>query len=105
MGAKEDAGAGGAAALCSPAVLWHDAYSPAIERAPRTGLWAVVDSAEPLWAESNWPADMYAAVYPYGAPRVGESLLLLSLGGLMSLLTYAGVLLSRVKYKQAYKRL
>ena len=95
---------------CAPSIIRHDSYSPAIEKDASTGLWRVDDGllalGEPLWAESNWPEQMYARIYPHGAPKVGESILLLCVGVGSGLLTYAGVLLSRKSYSSmAYKRL
>ena len=55
--------------------------------------------------ESNWPAEMYARLYPHGAPPVGESLLLLGVGALGALLTYGSVVLSKRTFKEAYKQI
>ena len=89
---------------CEPAVMLHDAYSPGIER-DASGVWRVSDATEPIWAESNWPAEMYARLYPHGAPPVGESLLLLGVGALGALLTYGSVVLSKRTFKEAYKQI
>ena len=85
--------------------MLHAAYGAGLEQDATSGAWRVADASEPLWAESNWPNLMYAKLYPYGAPRVGESLLLLGVGAAAALVTYASVYVSRARYKQAYKRL
>jgi len=90
---------------CEPAVLSHDAFSAGVERDPATGAWHVTDPSEPLWAESNWPSEMYTILYPHGKPSTAESLALLGVGLLSAILTYVGVHVSRHQYKVAYKRL
>jgi nicastrin len=61
---------------------------------------------QPLWAESNWPAQMFTRLYPYGAPNNVESFALLGVGAFSAALTYAIVRLSRHRYKtMSYKRL
>ena len=94
-----------APAPCAPAVMYHDAYPPGIEPEGDEGAWRVVDLSEPLWAESNWPDEMYSKMYPYGAPRTAEIMLLLSVGVGGAIATYIAVAVSRRSYKQAYKRL
>ena len=99
-----EASTASATAPCEPVVLTHDAFPAGIEREP-TGQWVVTDASEPLWAESNWPGEMYTILYPHGAPRTAESVGLL-VGGLVgAALTYAAVIGSRLRYKRAYKRL
>jgi hypothetical protein len=83
----------------------HDAYPAGIERDPSTGRWRVTDPDEPLWTESNWPNEMYAFLYPHGAPSTVEGLALLGVGALGALLTYVATHVSRYQYKNAYKRL
>ena len=92
-------------APCQPAVLYHDAFPAGIEQSGRDGAWQVRDDTEPLWAESNWPNEMYARLYPHGAPRWEESVMLLGVGAFGALATSATVVLSRLSYKRAYKRL
>ena len=79
-------------------MTWHDDVAG-------TGTWRVHDASLPLWAESNWPAEMYTRLYPHGAPRLAESLMLLGTGVLGALLTYAAVFVSKQAYKQSYKQL
>lgn len=100
----------GLGAACEPVVVTHDAYSPAIEPDRDTGTWRAIppiDPDAPMWAESNWPAEMHTTIYPHGAPRTAESVALLASGSMAALLAYGVVLLSRRQYKQAllYKRL
>lgn len=100
--------AGSAPAACEPNVVLHDAYGAGLALDEESGRWRVVDTEEPLWAESNWPAEMYAIVYPYGAPRVAESLALLGVGLVSGTLTYLVVVISRRQYQAAldgFKRL
>ena len=88
--------------------MLHDAYGAGLALDEESGRWRVVDTEEPLWAESNWPAEMYAIVYPYGAPRVAESLALLGVGLVSGTLTYLVVVISRRQYQAAldgFKRL
>ena len=92
-------------ASCEPSILMHDAYPAGIERDPSTGRWRVTDPDEPLWTESNWPNEMYAFLYPHGAPSTVEGLALLGVGALGALLTYVATHVSRYQYKNAYKRL
>ena len=90
---------------CEAAVTTHDAYPAGIELDAATGAWSVTDPSEPLWVESNWPAEMYTTLYPHGAPSTAESVALLLTGVLTSLLTVAVVHCSHLRYKEAYKRL
>ena len=90
---------------CEPSILTHDAYPAGIERDLGTGRWRVTDPDEPLWTESNWPNEMYAFLYPHGAPSTVEGLVLLGVGALGALLTYVATYVSRYQYKNAYKRL
>ena len=85
--------------------MYHEAYSVGIERDEASGLWKTVDETEPIWAESNWPAEMHVVLYPYGAARTAESLFLLAVGLLAATLTYCAILISQRQYKQQYKRL
>jgi hypothetical protein len=95
------------ASACEPVVMLHDAYSPGIERdgGKSAGGWRVTDETEPIWAESNWPPEMHTVVYPHGAPRTVESIMLIVFGLVVALLTFVAVKLSQKSYKEAYKRL
>ena len=93
----------GAPAPCEPSVALHDAYSTALGT-DESGAWVVVDPTQPLWAESNWPALMYATLWPFGhSPLEGGAML--ALGLLNMALTYALVCYARYQYETAYKRL
>jgi hypothetical protein len=90
---------------CEAVVALHDAYSTAIEPDEETGVWTIVDSNASVWAESNWPAEMYTYIYPYGAHSVLEALGMLVFGGLNTLLTVAAVQIARKYHRTIYKRL
>ena len=92
-------------AACEPLIMSHDSYAPGIEYIEADGSWRVTDAEEPVWTESNWPADMHATLYPHGAPRSQETLLLLVCGVASTGFSYIAVVLSRQAHKQSYKRL
>ena len=100
-----DAAVPSRASPCEPVVMYHRAHSAGIEQDDATGAWRTTDPSEPIWAESNWPPEMHVMLYPHGAPRTAESVLLVSAGLASALLTYGAVVISRVHYKEAYKRL
>ena len=90
---------------CEPAVLLLESYSAGIEPDPANDAWVITDESEPIWAESNWPAEMHVIIYPHGAPRVAETVFLFAFAIVSSALTYAVVLYGRRNYGDAYKRL
>ena len=94
-----------ASAPCEAAVLFHDAYPAGIAFEPDKGSWRVTDPSEPLWAESNWPAEMYTVLYPHGVPSTTESVSLVAFGLASALLTLAIVHMSHHRFKVTYKRL
>ena len=75
-----------------------------IEMDEDSGLWKVVDANRSIWAESNWPAEMYTAVYPHGSHSFAEAVGMLSLGIFNSLVT-VGVVHAARRYHTSYKRL
>ena len=79
----------------------HDSFPTAIEQSAPGGAWQVVDPSEPLFAESNWPADLYTTLWPHGAPRAAESVGLLFVGALGATLTWAAVVVSRKRFAEA----
>lgn len=92
-------------APCSPFLLLHDSFSRGIEPANLEGAWRVTDRTEPIWAESNWPAEMHATLYPHGAPTASEAVPLVVAGATVTCVTWLAVFLSKQMHKRAYKRL
>ncbi|KAL1523000.1 hypothetical protein AB1Y20_017963 [Prymnesium parvum] len=89
---------------CEPTVVLHDSYSTELELDEGSGQWRVLDLNGSLWTESNWPAEMFTLLLPYGTSSVAEGIGMLVFGIFNAVLTGVVVLLSR-RYDVAYKRL
>ena len=88
---------------CEPIVSLHDAFSPGIEIDEASGRWRTVNAAEPLFCESNWPAEMHTILYPHGAPSPNETVALFGFGIIMAVATIAVIRIARKTHAQAYQ--
>ena len=91
-------------AACEPVVIMHDAYSAGVEPNEVTGGWRTTDADEEVWAESNWPAEMHATIYPHGAPNPWETAFLWAFAVVSSTLTYVAIKFGERQYEKAYVR-